>query len=411
MTARGSELASDPTADVEWHRPDCRFVPIRAGELIAALAEDKEQFGFDTDEFCSAAAALRDVIEQEAAAFERELADLYAAFNPDRDTRPVRPLPELRTLEAYADLNARLDYLLEKANFEQLSEVQIEAALRKANSYGLRIRLRPERVEQFAVWVRGRGTIERACRDWRHPLRGELRELPVFRRLVVVARLRDDPHVILKMFKDIPEDDVEALLPHAEVHMSWLDRMMLLGGGAGTLGTTATKVFKLAASVAILSKLLWVLLIGAATLLFRTIMGYRRARTSRDSQRTRHLYFQNLSNNAGVIYSLVSLVTQEELKEAALAYAFCHAPREQSWTAADLARRVEAYLSGRFGVELDFDAPDAIESLTRLKLWRDTLALRVVPCEEALERLRQHWSSRRSADYHRSRIGRGTKTI
>jgi len=402
MTVRQSDLASDPTAGREWHRPDDRFVPVRACELIVALAADSERFGFEAEAFRRVAAALQDVAEQEASAFERELADLYAAFNPDRDTQPIRPLEQIRTPEAYAELSRQLAYVLDKANFERLSHVQIEAAVHAANTHGLRVRLHPDRVEDLAIWVRGCGHVERGQRTWRHPMRGERRSLEVFRRIVVVARLRDDPHVLVKMFKDIPVEDIEALLPHAEVEMSWRDRVLLMGGGAGTLGSTATKVFGFLKGVAALSNLLWAVLFGAAVLTYRTFVGYRRARSNRDSQRTRHLYYQNLSNNGAALHTLVSMIAQEDLKEAVLAYALCHAPGERSWTTADLATRVAAYLSERFAVAVDFDAPDAVESLERLNLFRNTLALRVLPCEEAEQRLRQHWSAWRSLEHHRS---------
>jgi hypothetical protein len=407
MTARQSELASDPTAGVDWHRPDDRFVPIRACELVAALADDAERLGFGADAFRRVALALQDVIEQEAAAFQRELADLYAVFNPDRDTRPLRAPAAVRTPEAYADLDKRLAYLLKKANFERLSDVQIEAAVRAANTHGLRVRLHPDRVEDLAIWVRGRGRVERDRRTWRHPMRGEHRLLEVFRRIVVVARLRGEPHVLIKMFKDIPVEDVEALLPHAEIEMSWRDRVLLMGGGAGTLGSTASKVFGFLKGVAALSNLLWAVLFGAAMLTYRTFMGYRRARTNRDSQRTRQLYYQNLGNNGAALQTLVSMIAQEELKEAVLAYALCHGPGERSWTTADLAARVATYLSERFAVAVDFDAPDAVESLERLNLFRSTLALRVLPCDEAEQRLHQHWADRRSAAYHRLMVNRG----
>ena len=394
------ELGQDPTAGVEWHRPDDRFVPVRAGEIVAALAADAAEFDCDPAALHGVADALRDVIEQEAAAFRRELADQYAVFNPDRDTQPDRPLAELRTPAAYADIKARLEYLLEKANFARLTEEQVAAAIRRANSYGLRIRLCPERIEHFAVWVRGHGALERCRRDWRHPMRGEMHELPVFRRLVVVARLKKDPHVIIKVFKDIPEIDVEALLLHAEVAMSWLDRAMVLGGGAGAVGTTALKISKIALSLAMLSKLLWVVLFGAGTLLFRTFMGYRRARTSRDSQRTRHLYFQNLSNNGGALQTLIAMIAEEEAKEAVLAYAFCHAGKDAPRSREELGRRIEGWLTHRFGAAVRFDVTDAVETVGRLGFWRDGEEFHVQSCGSAEARLREHWRTRSSEYYY-----------
>lgn len=400
MPARESDIQCDPTADVEWRRPDNRFVPIRACELIAALVDDAKRFGCDRDGLVGVATALRDVIEQETGAFERELADSYAVFSPDRDTQPIKPLEELRTPDAYDCLFSRLSYLLEKANFEKLTNVQIDQFVSAANSHGLRVRLRPELIEHLEIWVRGRGEIERETRTFRHPFRGVTRKFAIFRRIVVVARRSDAPHVIIKMFKDIPEVDVEALLPHAEVEMNWRDRILLMGGGAGTIGSTAMKISKLAISLVTLSKLLWVVLVGAAILAWRTLMGYRRACSSRDSQRTRHLYYQNLNNNAGAIQALTAMIGQEELKEAVLAYALCHGDGAGIRTADDLADAADRYLSERFGVEVDFDATDAIESLRRLELCTGKDCLCPVSCGVAVNVLAERWRRRISEKYH-----------
>ncbi len=399
MVRKRRELEHDPTAKVIWHRPDDRFVPVRACELIDALTDDALRFALDRREFEDFVVALRDVIEQEAIAFERQLADLYATFNPDRDTHPVCPLESLRTPQAYQTLLRELEYLLQKANFQRLSELQIEAAVRAANTLGLRVRLCPELIEHLEVWVRGLSRTRHERRTLRHPIRGESRTLPLYRRIVVIARLRDDPHVIIKIFKDIPQADVEALLPHARVTMTWRDRLLVAGGGAGTLGSTATKVFKLATTLATL-KLAWIVLFGAGAVTVRTFLGYRRARTLRSSQRARNLYYQNLSNNSGALQTLIAMTAQEELKEALLGYVFCHQPANTPASPANLAKQVADYFNDRFGVSLCFDAPDAIESLQRLKLCENTHSLRVVPCAEATRRLRDHWNHKRSVRYH-----------
>jgi hypothetical protein len=47
-----------------------------------------------------------------------------------------------------------------------------------------------------------------------------------------------------------------------------------------------------------------------------------------------------------------------------------------------------------------FDTPDALETMDRLDLWVDRARRHAVGPDEALRRLRIHWSRRRSADYH-----------
>lgn len=407
--AHSAELSQDPTVHVEWHRPDDRFVPVRPCDLVAALAEDHERFRIDPDLLRRFAQALQDVIEQEADTFHRDLLDRYAAVNPDRDTRPLVPLAQQRTPELYARLTRQIAYLLEKANFRQLSQVQVDAAIRTARAFGLCIRLRPDRVQHLAVWARGRGTTTRTRRRWFRPWRVETLTLPVYRRLVVVAQLRDDPHLLVKLFKNIPDIDVEALLPHAEVVMTLQDRLLVFGGGAGALGSTAKLLVGFFMGVATaLSQLAWVVLLGAGTMAWRTIMGYRRARSSRDSQRTQHLYFQNLANNGAAIQTLAAIVVQEELKEALLAYVFCHAAQPLCADEADLDRRIEAYLRARFDIRVDFDACDALDKLVRLELFTSRSPLRVAVPAKACQLLEAHWQHRRTAEYHKDQGSRVT---
>ncbi len=401
MAAVQCELIDDPTALTDHHRPDDRFVPLRAGDLVDMLAADEELLGPDAPLLRDVAAALEDVIEQETTAFQRDLLRSYAAVNPDRDTRFPDDVETRRTPAAHADLLRRITYLLEKANFEDLTQVQVDAAVRKANSLGVRVRLEPERVEQLRVWVRGQASRTRHVRTWRHPLRGMPREIDVYRRLAVYVRLKNDPYVRLRLFKDIPSEDIEALLPHAQVGMNLLDQLKLFGSGAGALGTTAWKLVQaLAIGTGALLTLGWIILVGCFSLGIKTLTGYRAARVRRDSLRTRHLYFQNLANNAGVIHSLLAMIAQEEVKEALLAYAFCTAAKEPDLSAAQLDRNIEAYLHERFGVAVNFDADDALETLARLDLFIDRSRLSVCRPAQAVQRLRRHWQQRLSQDYH-----------
>lgn len=93
-------------------------------------------------------------------------------------------------------------------------------------------------------------------------------------------------------------------------------------------------------------------------------------------------------------------MTQEELKEALLAYLCCHAPDSACDNAADLKGCVESYLRERCGVEVEYDAEDGLETLTRLKLLAGRTPLRAIPPAAALAQLRQHWHDRRSERYH-----------
>lgn len=386
-------------------RPDDRFVPLLAEDVAAHLAGDAARFGPEAERLTEVFAALRDVIDQEAESCRRWLQRIYAPVNPDRDTRPADPGAEPATGDAVAQVERVGAYLLDKANFDPLSTVEISDVVQQANALGLKVRLNPERVERLSVWVRGPTTVTQRIRTWRHPLRGEQCEVPIYRRLALIVKLTEEPAVRLKLFKDIPVANVEALLPHAEVSMTTLDRLKLTFGSAGALGSAGVKVFQAVVGGAVaLGALVWALLVGMVMLAVRAFTGYRRSRLQRDAQRTRQLYFQNLSSNAAVIHSLLAMISEEEAKEALLAYAFCHAVDGPPPDVPTLDRRIEEYVERELGFRVDFDAVDGVETLTRLGLLDAEGQLRARPPAGAICLLREHWRERRSWTYHQDRV-------
>lgn len=388
---------AQPAEETRW-RPENRFVPVRAADLERALVDDAGRFGCAREELRGALNAVRDVLEQETAALQRLLEEEYARFNPDCETRSD---PNSQTEEeAYAVLHRQLAYLLDKANYERLTDEQIEEVMNRANSGRIRVRIHPERVERLELWVRGHGDTTSHRRTWRRPIKGEEQSTPVFKRMAVIAQLKGDPNVLIKLFKDIPDAEVEALMPHAEVAMTLLDRIKVFGGGAGALGAMTMKLAKVAIAFAMISKIMWILLIGLGTLTVRTFFGYRNAKTTRAWKRTQRLYFQNMGNNASALGLLISAVKQEELKEAYLAYAFALAHGDGAPRARDVEHAVEAYVREKWGARVDFDISDAIETIVRLGLVPPSGALRACPPRDASDNLRRHWLERRSADYH-----------
>jgi hypothetical protein len=394
-------LAHDPTAATPVHLPDDRFIPVRPRELSAAICADTTTFCADAPFLARVFAELEEIVQREALALERELIECYFAFNPDRETLAGDHAAPQRLCEP-PQMFERLEYLFGKANFARLDPHQIEQVARFAGARGLSVRLHPERVQHLSVWVRGRGETRERLRTRRHPLRGEPQPVPMYRRLAIIAQLRDDPNLLLKLFKDIPIADVEVLLPHAEVQMSFLDRALALWGTFGTIGSTSMKIASVISGAVFLSKVLWILLLAAATLALRGFMGFRHARVARDALRTRHLYFQNLDNNGGVITSLVASIAHEDLKETMLAYALCNACAPRVVSAGDLKHRAERFLQQRFGMDVQFDVEDALETLDRLGLFVDRATFDVVEPAGAVVRLHDHVERQRALLYLRA---------
>ncbi|MCX4247745.1 DUF3754 domain-containing protein [Paraliomyxa miuraensis] len=382
-----------PAARLGMHLPDDRYVPLRADDLVAALAEDAERFGLRSSQVRAVAEALDRVVAQETEELRRGLERAYHPFNPARDTLLLGNEDE--RAERARRARGLIAYVLDKANFEALDSTQVQAAVGAANSHGIRIRVRPERVEWIELWVRGRTIGKRAVRTLRRPIAGEEHEIELYRRLAVVFQSKEDDSLNLKLFREIPVADVEALLPHAEVAMSGFDRLKVLGGSMGALGGLATQLLE---STVVAGHLLWVGVAALGGLSVRSVLGYRRAKLSRLSQMTHHLYYQNVANNAGVLDQLVASIGQEDLKEAVLAYTIVHGGATSDETS--LRKEVAGWLRERFEVEVDFDGPDAVATLARLGLWADRNAWTVCPTEAAVEQLQRAWQERRTAGHH-----------
>ena len=405
-----SALTPTAPSDEELVAPTwrSRFIPIGATDLASGLVADAAKFGVAPDQMRCVVDSIEEALAIETRSLERSMADRYAPFNPDRDTLPMCQLPRDEWQANYAEFEKRIAYLFDKANFEQFDNVMIETAISEAKSHGLRIRIRAERVDKLVLWVRGRGVIYKRRWHWRAPRRGKNVKYQVFHRLGVLAKLKDDPHVNLRMFRDVPVADIEALLPHAEVQMSWFDRLKILGGGAGALSTLVIKLLQGALTLAFLSKLIWIAAMPFGLMAGRTFLGYKRNKSQRDAQRTQHLYYQTLANNGGVISWLIDMIGQEEEKEAMLAYAACRGtvvhgmPVEES--SMRMKSRVEEYLKERYGVQIDFDSPDAIETLDRLNLCDSRESLCVVDPAEAAKRIKDYGESPGARTYHEDMV-------
>jgi len=396
------EAADSTRAPAGVHLPDDRYIPIRTVDLLAGLMRDPAMESV-APAIAEVGAALGRAVHAESRALAEHVDRAYAPFNPDRETVTVGDLRG--DLEM---LDGALDYTFDKANYDLLEDTQVRAAIDSASIHGMKVRVDPDKVGALRIYVRGRTQETRLIRTVRRPITGEMREVELYRRLAIVFRMHDSAEVSIKLFREIPVADLEALLPHAEVGMSVLDRIWIVGGGVGAIGGATWKaVALLVQGTLFASQYLWALSVGLLGLSVRSVLGYRRAKHVRSSQRLHHLYYQNIANNAGVLALLVSSIRHEEIKETLLAYAMLAADPGQITDADALGRAVEAWIAARFHVRLHFDVTDALESLDRFGLWEDRAALRTLAPADACARLLTLWRENGTEDYHVASIARG----
>ena len=392
--------------DSGFTRPDNRFIPVASDDLIDFMAVDTKTFGENSSKFREVADWFIRILEQEKTAFERIITRSYAKINPDRETIDILN-SDPPTASDFEDLNTKIQHMLEKANFERLSDEQVRTAVEAGNTRGMKVKLDPEGLEEMAIWVRGRSTAPYHRRTLRRPIKGETSPIAIFNRLAVITRPAGEPNIQLRLFKDIPIRNVEALLPNANVRMGLRDAVMMVGGGAGAVWTVVTKI--LAVGLVAATQLVWVIALPLGGLFWKVFSGYRRAIKDRDSNRAKHLYFQSLGANRSAIHRISFMICEEEIKEAVLLYRFCLDVENdgRSTTEADVKAEIEDYLRELTSIDVDFDVNDAIETLTRLGLWKDRAELRVMGISEAPAKLETHWQKGLSRDYHARLLGIG----
>jgi hypothetical protein len=107
---------------------------------------------------------------------------------------------------------------------------------------------------------------------------------------------------------------------------------------------------------------------------------------------TRHLYFQNLDNNAGVIYHLLAEAEEQEFREVALSWWLLWRGGLAGASPKQIDAAAEAWLKARCGIEADFEISDALAKLQRFQIAHESgNRWRATRIEEALETLDRAW--------------------
>ncbi|MFN5321338.1 MAG: TMEM143 family protein [Planctomycetota bacterium] len=397
------------------HRPEERplvderdlYIPLRHGDLIRRLAEELALEGEERQRFDSLCQKLVALFHVEHLAALIEVEDLYAPLDPDGevvDLTPDAPGEVERNVEAILD---RLSSLLHAAHYEQLSQQVLEEAIEVGGAWNVRLDVDFSVFDRLLVFARGYRRIQLTRRRWHRFFREESIEIPEFQRLVLVFRLkahkRVDPTLrtdvlYLKVFKNIPESELEVLLPGSRVRFSLLDQGKILLPTLSGAALIAYKIIKGALALTFLTFVaIWqwvVMLLILGGYLVRSFFSYLGTRNKYQLGLTRNLYLKNLDNNSGVIYRIFSEAEEQELGETLLAYAvLLQRPVSEATSEPELTELCEHFLLRVVGRELRFDLHDALGKLIRLGLIESAGAdrWRAVPLERAPGELERNW--------------------
>jgi len=383
-----------------------RFVPVLRSELARRLLDERE----DDEAFAHAAALLHHVLRYEADGLAERLRASYTPFDPD----PLAPsLVDGAGREA-AFLSCA-EQVLDDANFRRLSDDGLQAAFRQKSLFQVLAEVDLDEYDILRIYVRGRSSRDEQVRGWSTLWRWRTRRLELYDRLVVILRLKPEAlttdvpmrvvgmepgKIYLKSFKNIPDADVEMVLPNAHLRLRPLDRVLVGGPLLAGVGWTVFQSVSVLAAIAAGSFALSLeepllratggVLLVLAGYLWRTHAKIKTRRLEYLKTLSQGLYFRNLANNRSVLEQLLMLAHDEEEKEALLAYHFLSL--DGPAPADDLDRRAEAWVLDLTGREADFDVHDGLARLKDLGLAHpaDGLWTAVAP-EEAARILDARW--------------------
>ena len=369
-----------------------RFIPVRKLEFQRRLRKD---FGFTGaegkrfDVFCDLLGQLyRHTYEE----LLNDLEECYAPFNPDAETVTLDRWDDAELERRKARLRERFAELLDIANYEHMTSEDFTRAFNERSAFGIQVVVDTSEYELLDIFYRGVGEMELPL-TW---LRRLLRKPPLreesYRRLVALVKRADQDCVHIKVFKDIPRNSLETLMPQAHVRMQLLDKLRL--GGSGAVGVAfssiriAGKAFQFLGSLTVASV---VCVLAAALYALKTFIGFKSTKQRYFSNLARRLYSNSLVSNLNVILSAIDLAVVEETQEALLAWCVLNRERELI-PREEVKRRAEAYLRDTYGVTVNYEIGDAIGKLVARDLLIDEAdGLSVFDLETSVRKLDHLW--------------------
>jgi hypothetical protein len=390
------------------------FIPIRVVDLIGYLCDEQGPLGgqrlspAEQAAFRRFARSVVGHVHVSYVAEIRRLKDAYAAFDPDADPKPLAAIPDDRRAAALEKLFATFIHLMTRANYSRLSRDQMEEIMKGASDWGVDMDVAWDAFENVEVFYRGKGIGRRTKAHWLFWWRKREADVPTFARVAVIfkqqphKRLPDDAdtkNVFLKLFKDIPQRDIEMLLPGGRIRMPTFERVKLGGTVASSVGYVAWKLstFPIASLVGgIATGALFALYTPLALVIgygYKTWYSFQTSRQTYTLQLTQSLYYQNLDSNGGVMFRLLDEAEEQETREILLAYFFLwRYAGDRGWTAAELDDYIEIDIEKRLNMKVDFEIADAINKLERGGVVEKVGdRYRAVPIEAAQEKLDALW--------------------
>jgi len=393
-----------------------RFIPFRKTDILSMCLI---QGDLNTDlhqKFKQVHFLIQSILHFEFHTRLELIKDSYAEFDPDADTRTI-------DLNKSQDglLIEQLEDILNKANYEKISQADLQQSLNEASLFKIRLSVEFDDFLEVLLYCRGEKVKSETQKKW-FGLTSKTLSYTNYDRVVIFLKQKDGKSdfipdnsgssgsIFLKLFRNVPKADLEMLFPNTKIKMRIIDKLFIgvpaiLSGGviiATKLGATLLLLGSLigywigfsAIEIELDKTKLLILLAGFGTLaayLWKQFSIFKNKKLRFMKTLTENLYFKNLDNNAGVFHRLIDDAEEEEYKEIILAYYFLLIS-EPALTQKQLDLNIEQWFKLQWQCDVDFEIDDALKKLQDYKLVNfQNEKYSAVPIEQAVKILDQYW--------------------
>jgi hypothetical protein len=405
------------------------FIPLRKNDLIELLMEQPELPKAERENFEKFCKLVIATYHFEYHDTQETIKNAYAPFDPDADTKLLKPVTPEQKAQRENEVFEKLTWLMGRANFEERTEEDVKKALEGTSEGGINmdVDLNVFAPGKWKIFSRGEAKQTQTVRRWYKLFKKEEVTDEIWKRLVMVFKLQphkklgkkiDFEKLYVRVYKDIPKMDLETLIPGATPQMSLKDKanigvpvatgvLMLLvkvitalvAIGAGTWAAVAAFQYEGGWSELeknLLTTAVALAAFGVFSYAFKSYSGYLNLKNRYEKNLSQALMYQTLDANQGVLFRLMDEAEEQECREAILGYYFLWLKAgKEGWTSEHLDDQIEEWLEKKAGVQVDFEVSDAIDKLERLNIVEKLPGgkYRAQPITKALEVLDYTWDN------------------
>ena len=361
-----------------------------------------------------------------------DLEQTYLPFSPETDLLRIGSFTPEQIAHFHKRFTNGIKRLLRQANYIEVPREDVPHFMSRATVHGLDLKVELDDFEEIVVYRRGTDyRIEQRPTIWTLYTLNQSFRVPVYQRLCVMLKLwpaetriaklmerngisrrraarivrksrrglpegLDSDRIYIKLFRDIPQSNLQMLFPNTQIQFSRADKIRLGSLAAGGVFTGLFGAVSSIMTATVLSPLLMMgAVFGLASILFRQVLGFFNQRTQYMKVLAQNLYLHSLADNRSAFTLLANRAEEEDVKEEMLLYTVLATRQIHRDELPAVRAQISGYLSDEFNVDVAFDVFDALDRLVRDGIVReapDGLLLTLTPMA-ALEHFDEMWDS------------------